>query len=60
MGAEASTVFILSLICIIAGGALAAVASNRHPTKQAALESSGGSLIVLGLVIIGAGLTPIL
>ncbi|MGH1574980.1 hypothetical protein ACRAWG_35495 [Methylobacterium sp. P31] len=44
---------ILSLICLIAGVALATVAPKR-PMQQAALESAGGGLIVLGLVTIGA------
>lgn len=45
--------FILSLICLIAGATLAAVAPKR-PVQQATLESAGGGLIVLGLVVIGA------
>ncbi|MGH1575513.1 hypothetical protein ACRAWG_38955 (plasmid) [Methylobacterium sp. P31] len=46
---------ILSLICLIAGVTLAGIAPKR-PIQQAMLESAGGSLIVLGLVIVGAAL----
>ncbi|MGH1570315.1 hypothetical protein ACRAWG_06165 [Methylobacterium sp. P31] len=56
MDAEALFVVILSLICLIAGVVLAAVAAKR-PVQKAALESAGGGLIALGLVIIGAGLS---
>ncbi|MDP4006243.1 hypothetical protein [Methylobacterium sp. NEAU K] len=45
----------LSLICLLSGAVLAGIAPKRS-VQQAALESAGGSLIVLGLVIIGAGL----
>ena len=56
VGTEAPFVVILSLICLIAGVTLAAVASKRSVRQQALLESTGGSLIVLGLAIIGIGL----
>ena len=46
---------ILSLICLISGVVLAGLAPNR-PVQQAALESTGGSLIVFGLIIVGAEL----
>ena len=45
--------FILSLICLITGVTLAAIAPNR-PTQQVALEGMGGGLIVFGLGFIGA------
>jgi hypothetical protein len=51
--AEALSVVILSPICLIAGVTLAAVAP-KQPVQQVALESAGGGLIVLGLVVIGA------
>ena len=43
---------ILSLICLIAGTAISGLAPNR-PAQQALLETAGGSLIVLGLGIVG-------
>jgi hypothetical protein len=46
---------ILSVICLVAGTGLAGMAPGRS-VRQASLESAGGGLIVLGLVIIGAGL----
>jgi hypothetical protein len=46
---------ILSLSCLLSGATLAGLAPRRA-VQQAALESAGGGLIVLGLVIIGAGL----
>jgi hypothetical protein len=46
---------ILSLFCLLSGAVLAGLAPRRS-VQQAALESAGGGLIVLGLVIIGAGL----
>ena len=46
---------ILSVICLVTGATLAGIAPKRS-VQQATLESAGGSLIVLGLVIIGAGL----
>lgn len=52
MSAEASTVCILSPICLIAGVTLAGLAPNR-PNLQTMLESFGGSLIVLGLGLLG-------
>lgn len=54
-GAGAPTVVILSLLCIASGVMLAGTAPNR-PVQQAVLEGAGGSLIVLGLAIIGAAL----
>ena len=47
---------ILSAVCLVAGAILAGIAPKRS-VQQAALESAGGSLIVLGLVIIGADLS---
>ena len=49
---------VLSLICLTLGVALAAISSNRDPSQQALLESTGGSLIVLGLTILGVALAP--
>jgi hypothetical protein len=46
---------VLSLICLVSGAALAGLAP-KDAVRQATLESAGGGLIVLGLVIIGAGL----
>ena len=46
---------LLSLICLVLGATLAGIAPKRS-VQQVALENAGGSLIVLGLVIIGAGL----
>ncbi len=46
---------LLSVICLFSGAALAGLAPQRS-VQQAALEGAGGGLIVLGLVIIGAGL----
>lgn len=46
---------ILSVLCLVSGAVLAGSAPRRS-VQRAALESTGGSLIVLGLVIIGAGL----
>jgi len=53
--AGAAVMTILSVICLVTGATLAGIAPKRS-VQQAALESAGGSLIVLGLVIIGAGL----
>ncbi len=50
-------VIVISLISIIVGLALATLAPKGHPVQQAILESMGGSLIVLGLTIIGVA-TP--
>ena len=46
---------VFSLICLVFGAMLAGIAP-KSPVHQAVLESAGGSLIVLGLIIIGAGL----
>lgn len=46
---------VLSVICVVAGTVLAGMAPRRA-VRQASLENAGGGLIVLGLVIIGAGL----
>jgi hypothetical protein len=45
----------ISVFCLVAGAALAGLAPRRA-VQQAALESAGGGLIVLGLVMIGLGL----
>jgi len=55
LGAGAPAMTILSLFCLLSGAVLAGLAPRRS-VQQAALESAGGGLIVLGLVIIGAGL----
>ena len=47
---------ILSAVCLVSGAALAYVAP-RDPMRQATYEGLGGTLIVAGLVLIGAGLT---
>jgi hypothetical protein len=52
---EAPVMTILSVLCLVTGATLAGIAPKRS-VQQATLESAGGSLIVLGLVIIGAGL----
>lgn len=46
---------LLSAFCLFSGTVLAGIAPQRS-VQQARLESAGGGLIVLGLVIIGAGL----
>jgi hypothetical protein len=55
LGAGAPAMTILSLFCLLSGAVLAGLAPRRS-VQQAALESAGGGLFVLGLVIIGAGL----
>ena len=55
MSGRASAPDLRRTICLVAGATLAGIAPKRT-LQQAALESAGGSLIVLGLVIIGAGL----
>lgn len=55
LSAGAPAMTILSLFCLLSGAVLAGLAPRRS-VQQAALESAGGGLIVLGLVIIGAGL----
>ncbi len=55
LGAGAPAMTILSLFCLLSGAVLAGLAPRRS-VQQATLESAGGGLIVLGLVIIGAGL----
>ena len=54
-GAEASAMFVLSLMCLVSGVALAAAAPHR-PERKAAFERVGGGLIVGGLCLLGAGL----
>ena len=46
---------VLSVICLAAGAGLAGLAPRRAVGRES-LESAGGGLIVLGLVIIGTGL----
>ncbi|MCJ2087564.1 hypothetical protein MKK88_16470 [Methylobacterium sp. E-005] len=46
---------LLSVICLFSGATLAGMAPRRA-MQQATLEGAGGGLIVLGLVILGAGL----
>jgi purine-cytosine permease-like protein len=44
---------ILSLPCLILGAALATLAPKR-PAQQAAVETTAGCLVFLGLVLIGS------
>ncbi|MBV9813498.1 MAG: hypothetical protein JO326_12170 [Acetobacteraceae bacterium] len=45
----------LSLIGLVSGGGLACAAARR-PTSSAVLERWGGTLLVTGLALLGAGL----
>lgn len=42
----------LILFCLIAGVSLSSIARNR-PTQQLMVEGSAGSLVILGLALIG-------
>lgn len=45
----------LSLMSLVSGGGFAC-AALRHRTRAAALERWGGTLLVAGLALLGAGL----
>jgi hypothetical protein len=47
--------FTISASCLLAGTALAAAAQNI-PHRRAALEWAGGTLVIAGLGLLGAGL----
>ena len=57
LGAGAPAMTILSLFCLLSGAVLAGLAPRRS-VRQAALESAGGGLIVLGVWLAQRGTAP--
>jgi hypothetical protein len=55
-GREASGMVILSPFCLIAGVALAWLAPRPIAAQQAAVEATAGSLVIIGLFLIGTDL----